>query len=673
VYPDHAGRSRRDMTPSPRPSHDSPSPAETRDDHVSAIQALPHRHDLRHEHPSGPLPLSAGETDRAEDWDHPRTPAPEGLDRVLTAGDRPSSFFDGDDAPTMMLPTRAEIRRREKAAAAAAKAQLEAPAEQPVLSPQPAQSPRPSRWRSRYSRKLRRGLTLATTIGLMAVLVPVVDGTINGAEGAVSGTFPLNPGQSLSADSARSFLDGAGSASFTLPQVPTGGGVYLGVEARADGNASAYRAKVRVQADGSMRIGMSKVVQGSEVTIGSVPIPGQVRSESVVHVQLTVSGKDRPRLSTRSWLDNAEVPDWQYDVVDAFAPSLTEKGTVRAWSYLSRAGSAMSVAFQDLTAQPGDRPTASPAASAEPSTAAPTTNTAKPTPTPTPTSSSSSSSSGGGGSTSSDSAPVESQPTSWPGSASTGVPSGRRLTKHSGNLVITKAGATYDSLDIYGFVDVQAPNVTIRRSIIRGGTATGNRGLITNTTSNATNLLIEDCDLIPTNPTVWLDGVKGANFTVRRVNIDGGVVDGVKVHGNNVVVEDSWIHDLAYYSHDPNQGGGPTHNDGIQVLGGTNITIKHNTITVGTKHNAVMQVTQNYAATKSLSFTKNWVDGGTCSVKLSHSGRSSLGPITVSTNSFGSHTDIDDCAVLRTSKTSLTSSGNIWTSSGSAVSPIVYG
>src|SRR5690242_11944876 len=54
-----------------------------------------------------------------------------------------------------------------------------------------------------------------------------------------------------------------------------------------------------------------------------------------------------------------------------------------------------------------------------------------------------------------------------PGPGNTGVPAGTTLTRHDGNLVITKAGAVYDRLDIHGFVIVKAPDVTIRRSVIR--------------------------------------------------------------------------------------------------------------------------------------------------------------------------------------------------------------
>lgn len=607
-------------------------------DQVSPAPAFPRRRALRGEHPSGPLSLPSDDTVHA------------------TAAGRQSDTLLPDDMPTMSIPTRAEARRRERAVTAA---------------PQASGQRGPGRGRSGIlsSRKVRRGLTLTALAGSLAVIVPVLDGTVTGAHGAVSGTFSLSPGQSRSADSGQSFLNGSGSVSFTVPQVPTGGGIYLGVEARAKGNATSYRAKVRVLADSTMRVGLSKVISGREAAIGSVPIPGKVGPDSVVHVQIGVTGSGAPQLSARGWMDDAPAPEWQYSAPDAYAPSIADKGTVKAWSYLSRAGTAMSVTFSDLTARPDDTP--APPVTTEPSATPTATPTVTPTATPTATNSAPVTPSP---SVSSPPATTEPQPSSWPGANTTGVPAGKKLRRHDGNLVITKAGATYDSLDIHGFVDVRAPNVTIKRSIIRGGVATYNRGLITNTTSSAKNLVVEDSALIAAHPSVWIDGVKGGNFTLRRVNIAGGVVDGVKVHGNNVVVQDSWIHGLRYYSHDPNQGGGPTHNDGVQVLGGTNITVKHNTITVPSSHNAVMQVTQDYAATKSLSFKQNWVDGGTCSVKLSHTGgNGSLGPVSVTNNHFGTGTEIKKCAVLRTSSTSLTSSGNVWADTGKTVIPIVYG
>ncbi|CAA9341127.1 MAG: CBM57 [uncultured Frankineae bacterium] len=251
-----------------------------------------------------------------------------------------------------------------------------------------------------------------------------------------------------------------------------------------------------------------------------------------------------------------------------------------------------------------------------------------------------------------------------PGPDNTGVPAGTELRRHDGDLTITTPGAVYDRLDIRGFVIVKAPDVTIRRSVIRGGVARFSRGLVTNTTSTATDLVVEDSDIYPAHPSVWLDGVKGANFTLRRVDVRG-TVDNVKVHGNNVVIEDSWLHDSKHYSSDPHQGGRPSHNDGVQVLGGRNLRIRDNTITGA--RNAALQVTQDFSATTDLRFTGNYVDGGGCSVNLAHKRLSRMSGITVSANRFGRDTRVQGCAIVATRGTELTARDNVWDDSGKAV------
>jgi hypothetical protein len=257
-----------------------------------------------------------------------------------------------------------------------------------------------------------------------------------------------------------------------------------------------------------------------------------------------------------------------------------------------------------------------------------------------------------------------------PGQDNTGVPAGTKLTQHDGDLVITTAGAHFDALDVHGFVVVKAPNVTITRSYVRGGPATSARGLITNTTPTATNLVVEDTTLIPDQPSVYQYGLKGSNFTARRVEVAKGV-DSVQIHGDNVVVEDSWLHDNSYFASDPYQGNGPSHNDGVQVLGGQNITIVGNVITGA--QNAAMQVTQDYATTSRLRFDDNWVNEGTCSVKLNNKGEPArLGPVTMSGNRFGRQTSIAGCPILRTSLTDLTASGNVWEDTGAPVAVKVY-
>jgi len=244
------------------------------------------------------------------------------------------------------------------------------------------------------------------------------------------------------------------------------------------------------------------------------------------------------------------------------------------------------------------------------------------------------------------------------------VPAGTVLTQHYGNLTITTPGTRLDAMDIHGFVTIKAPNVTISRSIIRGGQATTNIGLVTNYDPRATGLVVQDSELVPEFPSVWIDGVKGANFTVRRVNIHG-TTDNVKVHGDNVTVEDSWLHDSVYLASDPNQNGGPTHNDVVQVLGGRNIRILGNSLSGG--YASGVQVTQDYSATTDLVIQDNWIDGGMCSININHKKLTGMSGITVTDNRFGRSQRMAGCAIIATKATGLTHSGNVWESDGSAV------
>jgi len=250
-----------------------------------------------------------------------------------------------------------------------------------------------------------------------------------------------------------------------------------------------------------------------------------------------------------------------------------------------------------------------------------------------------------------------------PGPTNTGVPAGTKLTPHYGNLTITTAGTTLDAMDIHGFVTIKAPNVKITRSIVRGGVATNNVGLITNYDVNG-SVVVEDSELVPAFPSVWIDGIKGRNFTIRRVN-SHGTNDNVKVHGDNVVVDSSWLHGTVWRSQDPNLGNTPTHNDAVQVLGGRNIRILNSTLEQA--DNAGIQVTQDFSATTDLEIRGNWIDGGGCSINLAHKKLSSMSGITVTGNRFGRNQRLDDCAIIATQSTRLTHSGNVWEDNGSAV------
>ena len=71
------------------------------------------------------------------------------------------------------------------------------------------------------------------------------------------------------------------------------------------------------------------------------------------------------------------------------------------------------------------------------------------------------------------------------------------LTKHLGNLTITSPGV-YDGLDISGYVVVKAPNVTLRRCIVRGGPPVTQGGnAVISIVQGAAGFLVEDVTITP--------------------------------------------------------------------------------------------------------------------------------------------------------------------------------
>jgi hypothetical protein len=139
---------------------------------------------------------------------------------------------------------------------------------------------------------------------------------------------------------------------------------------------------------------------------------------------------------------------------------------------------------------------------------------------------------------------------------------------------------------------------------------------------------------------------------------------------DNVTIQDSWVHDMSYFASDPNQGGGPTHNDAVQTLGSQHITLRHNTMSPGSRSNAAYQVTQDGGtASGDLHIVDNFLDGGNCTLNLAHKGGPTpMTGIYVNGNRFGRATQFV-CPILISTQTVLTENkGNVWDDSGAAIS-----
>lgn len=253
-------------------------------------------------------------------------------------------------------------------------------------------------------------------------------------------------------------------------------------------------------------------------------------------------------------------------------------------------------------------------------------------------------------------------PGARPDATNTGVPPGVQLTVVNKDVTVTTDGTTIDAEDIHGFLVIKASHVKVTRSIVRGGVATANGDGIR--VVSGTDILIEDTEVAIATPSAFLDGVSGSNFTLRRANIHGGV-DGVKL-GSNSRVECSYIHDLVSFASDPNQGGGPTHNDAIQILSGTNIYIIGNALIAAKNQNAAIQVTQDFGAVSDLHIESNYADGGGCTFNLSHKGAASLTGVFTANNRFGRNS-FYDCPMLKSTQTTLVSTGDVWDDDGKPI------
>lgn len=436
------------------------------------------------------------------------------------------------------------------------------------------------------------------------------------AAAASTGTLELARGRAAVQTITDESLGDAGAlATFTVPAQRT---VYLALQLRSASTSTGYRAKIRITADGAVWAGFSRAAGSTETTIAGDLTGKTVSTGQRLVVEGKVTGTNPVQLWVRTWVEGGSKPDWQETATDSSSSRITTAGAIRAWGYLGSGSAA--VPFSNASSyKVGTAPAAA--------------------------------------------APVSSGATLVkPSAATTGVPSGTTLTQHTGDITVTKDGTVLDRMDIHGFVIVRAANVKITNSIVRGGRNKGYAtGLITN--YGYSNLLIEDVDVKAEYPSVYFDGIKGDNFTARRVHVVGNV-DSVKVQGSNVRVEDSLLENTTWYANDPYQSDGPTHNDNVQIQKGTNLRIERNTIR-GAQNFGILGAASQANAT--MVIANNWLDGGHCTVKLERSS-SWLATATVTGNKFGPNREVKNCALVATTPVVVTAAGNVYEATGALAS-----
>ncbi len=255
-----------------------------------------------------------------------------------------------------------------------------------------------------------------------------------------------------------------------------------------------------------------------------------------------------------------------------------------------------------------------------------------------------------------------------PTAANTGVVPGTALTVVNGNQTFGSSanGRTISGKDFRGYVRVTGSHITFRDCVFHGGNPGGNNALL-DTSDSSGPIVVRDSEFVPAHPAATIDGLWLKNTTVWRANVHGSV-DGIKADSGSAI-RNSYIHDMQWFADDPNQGGGETHNDAIQILNGSGITIDANNLaTAGKDPNSAIQITQDFGPTSHVVITDNWADYGGCTFNFAHKvGNSmSIGPVTG--NRFGRHQAFSGCTILISSKTTLVkNSGNVWADSGAAI------
>lgn len=513
----------------------------------------------------------------------------------------------------------------------------------------------------------RRVRILALITAAVLVVAGVILGTANDATAAsVSPSAGKTRSVALSGSSA-------GSARFQFDREKMdGGSLYLQTHVRSAA-ASTYLVQARVFPSGAVSVSLKRKSAGDTTTlVRSKPTKLTVSAKAAIAVSLSASGSNPVKLTGKVKVGSST---FTVSFTDRSASRVRAGGDAKAAVYAgSTSKRVVKVTITDrrvttsaapqptptatpkpkptATATPSPKPTASPKPTPKPTATAkpsPTpTASAAPKPSPTPTASEAPRPSG-----------------DRPDATNTGVPRGTKLTRYDGDLEITKANTVIDGLEVHGVIKVRAAGVVIKNTKVIGPSTSG-RPLVSNYPYGH-SFTITDSELWSTTPSPYANGILGSNFTALRVNVHD-VIDTVHITGGNVTVRDSYLHDTLHYKNDPVQKNGPSHDDVIQVQGGSNIVIEGNTLAGST--NTVIMVTQDQSRLSGLTIRGNYIDGGNCSINMNEKGKGPLKNVLLQDNLFGPNRAISYCAAYIPPASDVTLRANYWEATGKIVAPV---
>lgn len=229
-----------------------------------------------------------------------------------------------------------------------------------------------------------------------------------------------------------------------------------------------------------------------------------------------------------------------------------------------------------------------------------------------------------------------------PSATNTGVPSGQSLTTYAGPANITTPNQVFKNLIFPNQVGVQASNITFQNCRFE---ATGVTNMLSCTNAGITGVVLERCTFRPSSAYDSIMAIQGHSYTAIRCDISG-IIDGFRVHNTanpnaptNVKIWGNYVHDFAWFSPYSGHADNETHNDGIQIEGGTGTEMWGNyiasygdpvygNIADNSRSPYTLSciiITPNVGVCNNTVIRANWFDGGYVPVNITEKSR---GPIT---------------------------------------------
>ncbi|MGI0528190.1 hypothetical protein [Rhizobium giardinii] len=187
----------------------------------------------------------------------------------------------------------------------------------------------------------------------------------------------------------------------------------------------------------------------------------------------------------------------------------------------------------------------------------------------------------------------------FPDATNTGVTAGAAMTVYNGTYYVTEDNANISNLEVHGDIVIDADNVTM-----------SNVKLVSNTPwhalrvmDDATGFTLQDSEIDGAGSTV--NAIYGAGTFLRNDLHD--VDNGINVTGPSEI-RDNYIHNL--------RGGADAHYDGVEVNGGHDIDIIHNTIVNDHGQTSAVMLDNYFGGLSNITVDGNRLVGGGYTVYL---------------------------------------------------------